>query len=72
MKKTIERKIEWNLDEAGNHPPYTGWVMVQGKVVTNGTLHTDTRFVYHVKGEGYRENKDMHVIFWASYPETIC
>jgi hypothetical protein len=71
MGKKIDRTVEWNVEERGNQPQFTGYCLVQGNVIFDGKLVRVNRFVYHVKGEGYRDNSDMDVRYWAKYPESI-
>lgn len=65
--KNVERTIIWHLDEPGNHPSITGWVMVFGRTVEHGKIINVTKIVYHVKGNGF-ECPEMQVDYWAEIP----
>lgn len=66
--KEIKKEIVWHLDEPGNHPPFTGWLLVSGTAIEKGRMYKTTRVVHHAKGNGYTENNDMQVEFWAELP----
>lgn len=68
-KNTIDRKLTWYFDES---PTYTGWFLVQGKVIVKGKLETTTRVVQYYKISGdFVDNDDMTILCWAHLPETV-